>query len=122
MTADVMLFGFTVLPEILAVEAAAKPLGVEVRVVAPGDCGLSIGELADGKSAAGNTAPTPAATGKMLVFCGLRDEQLDRLLPALRSAGVGGHRAVLTRHNRAWTPGRLLAELDREQAAMRIRS
>lgn len=118
MTPGVMLFGFTVLPEILAVEAAAKPLGVEVRVVAPGDWELSIGELADGKSAAGNAAPAPAAMGKMLVFRGLGEEQLDRLLAALRSAGVAGHRAVLTRHNRAWTPGRLLAELDRERSAV----
>ncbi len=122
MKPGVLLFGFTVLPEILAVEAAAKPLGVEVRVVAPGDWGLSVGELADGRSAAGGAVPAPAALGKMLVFCGLRDESLDRLLAALRTAGVAGHRAVLTRHNQGWTPEHLLAELDREQAAMRIRS
>ena len=47
----ILLFGFDSLPEILAAQAAAGPFGTEVRAVGPRDCGLTIGELAAGKTA-----------------------------------------------------------------------
>ncbi len=112
--AMVLLFGFTSLPEILAAEGAAKAAGGSVRVVPPKDWGLSVGEIADGKSAPENAVP-PLAAGKMLVLCGFEGEQLDVVIDALRKAGVTGHRAVLTPHNRSWMPARLLAELDKER-------
>lgn len=112
--AEVLLFGFTSLPEILAVEGAAKSVGGTVRVVPPKDWGLTVGEIADGKSAPDTAAPTMAA-GKMLVLRGLEGGRLDALLDALRNAGVTGHRAVLTPHNRTWTASRLLSELDKER-------
>jgi len=111
--AVVLLFGFTSLPEILAAEAAAKTAGGLVRVVPPKDWGLTVGELADGRSAP--EAAAPPAAGKLLVLCGFEGERLDAVIDALREAGVTGHRAVLTKHNRAWTPARLLKELDRER-------
>ncbi len=117
--AEVLLFGFNSLPEILAAEGAAKAVGAEVRVVPPKDWGLPVGEIADGKSAPDTAAP-PTVTGKMLVLCGLQGGRLDALLDALRKAGVTGHRAVLTPRNRSWTASRLLAELDKEQAAIQV--
>jgi len=118
--AVVLLFGFTSLPEILAAENAAKAAGAAVRVVPPKEWGLTVGELADGKSAP-EASPPPSPAGKMLVLCGLQGGQLDALLDALRKAGVTGHRAVLTPRNRTWTAARLLKELDKEQAAMQMR-
>ncbi len=117
MSGTVLLLGFASLPEILAVEAAAKVAGAGVRAVGPGDWDVPLGELAEGKSAPAG-APSWVPPGKALVFCGLKGGAPDGLLAALRSAGVTGHRAVLTPRNRSWTPARLLAELDRERAAL----
>ena len=112
----ILLFGFDSLPEILTAQAAAGPFGTEVRAVGPRDCGRTIGALA-----AGNTAPecaSPVAlNGRMAVLCGL-EEQMNDLLPALRGAGVTCLKAVLTTHNRNWTPERLLTELNREHQAI----
>jgi len=115
----VLLFGFTSLPEILAAENAAKAAGAAVKVVPPRDWCLTVGEIANGKTAP-EASPPPSPAGKMLVLCGLQGGRLDTLLDALRKAGVTGHRAVLTPRSRTWTPFQLLAELDKEQAAMQI--
>ena len=53
----------------------------------------------------------------MLVLCGL-DGELDALLPALRAAGAGCVKAVLTERNRSWTAARLYRELQRERQAL----
>lgn len=115
MERKILLFGFTELPNILAAAAAAGPFGAEVTPVAPGDCGLTVGELAEGKT--GGAAPV-VLPGRMAVLCGVED-CLDGLLPALRQAGVVCPKAVLTDHNRNWRPERLLTELLREQEAIR---
>ena len=111
----ILLFGFDSLPEILAAQAAAGPFGTEVRAVGPRDCGLTIGELAAGKTV--GTAPV-VLPGRMAVLCGVED-CLDGLLPALRQAGLVCPKAVMTAHNRTWKPERLLTELLREQEAIR---
>lgn len=81
----ILLFGFDSLPEILAAQAAAGPFGTEVRAVGPRDCGLTIGELAAGKTAPEGASPV-ALNGRMAVLCGL-EEQMNDLLPALRGSG-----------------------------------
>ena len=55
----------------------------------------------------------------MAVLCGL-DEELEPLLAALSGTGAGAGclKAVLTRHNRAWSAARLYMELSREHAAL----
>ena len=115
MERKILLFGFTELPAILAAAAAAGPFGAEVTPVAPGDCGLTVGELAEGKTGGGKPVALP---GRMAVLCGVED-CLDGLLPALRQAGLACPKAVLTEHNRRWKPEQLLTELLREQDAIR---
>ena len=44
---------------------------------------------------------------------------MNDLLPALRGAGVTCLKAVLTPHNRGWSPVMLYAELQKEHQAMR---
>ena len=111
----ILLFGFDSLPEILAAQAAAGPFGTEVRAVGPRDCGLTIGELAAGKTAPEGASPV-ALNGRMAVLCGL-EEQMNDLLPALRGAGVTCLKAVLTPHNRGWNGVMLYAELQKERRA-----
>ena len=110
----VLLFGFDALPEILAAAAAAKAVGAEAVPVSRESYGLSLGELAQGKTGTGGRA-LPA--GKMVVFCGL-ERELDSLLAGLRQGGIVCMKAVLTPSNRSWTPGRLYQELELERRAM----
>ncbi len=63
--------------------------------------------------------PVSGLPGRMAVLCGL-DNELDVLLAAFSDAGAGPTclKAVLTRHNRAWSASRLYMELSRERAAI----
>lgn len=116
MEKKLMLFGFTDLGAILAAEKAAASVGAAVQAVPPRDCGLTIGEIAAGKTASAGGAPV-VLPGQMVVLCGL-DRELDRLLPALQQGGILCPKAVLTAHNRTWRPEALLGELHRERAAI----
>ena len=120
----VLLFGFEDLRSILAVQAALEPFHAELIPVAKTDYGKTLSVLAgleDEASSDHDAQPVGGAIpGHMAVLCGL-DEDLDALLPALSGAGAGETclKAVLTRHNRAWSATKLYMELSRERAAMR---
>ena len=121
MSGKLLLFGFDTLPAVLAVEGAAGPLGAEAVPVAKTDYNKPLAALAgldEDPAAAMPYAGGPLGE-RMLVLCGLED-RLDALLPALAGAGVGPAclKAVLTVHNRTWTPLRLHQELLRERQAM----
>lgn len=54
----------------------------------------------------------------MVLFCGLTEKQLDKILAALKREGAGiDYKAVLTKENANWNVLRLFAELAREKAA-----
>ncbi len=116
-----LLFGFDTLPAILAVEAAAGPLGAEVVPVARGDYNRPLGVLAGMDTMSGLCQPYAGGTlgGRMIVICGM-EPQLDTLLPALSNAGAGPDclKAVLTRHNRSWNALTLYTELLRERQTL----
>ena len=109
----ILMFGFEALPEILTVAGIARRCGAEAVNISRESCGVSIGELAQGRT---DGAGLPVS-GKMLVFCGL-ERELDEVLAALRREGVVCLKAVLTSANRGWTPGRLYRELERERRTM----
>lgn len=112
----ILLFGFTSLPEILAVRSAADACGAELRTVGERDCGLTLGELAAGKSAPAGASPAGVSC-RMMVLCGCGAE-LDGVLASLRRSGTVCLKAVLTPRNRNWTPARLAMELSREHQAI----
>lgn len=122
MDGKILLFGFDSLLNILALEAAVKPFGVELVPVGRTDYGKSLAALAGLDTAPGPAVPYAGGPlgGRMLVLCGL-DGQLDELLPALNRAGAGPEclKAVLTPHNRDWNALTLYRELLREHQAMR---
>ena len=121
MSGKLLLFGFESLLNVLALEAAMGPLGVELVPVARKDYNKPLAVLAGLDTAPGPMADYAggALGGRMIVLCGL-EKQLDTLLPALSQAGAGPDclKAVLTPSNRNWTPGRLYQELERERRAM----
>ncbi|MGO5048951.1 DUF3783 domain-containing protein [Dysosmobacter sp. Sow4_B12] len=115
-----LLFGFDSLLNVLALETAVSPLGVELVPVARKDYNKPLAVLAGM-----DTAPGPMADyaggplgGRMMVLCGL-EKQLDTLLPVLARSGAGPEclKAVLTPHNRNWSGVMLWAELQKEHRA-----
>lgn len=121
MSGKILLFGFESLLNILAVEAAVEPFGVELVPVGRTDYQKPLAVLAGL-----DTAPAPVPPyaggplgGRMMVLCGL-DDRLDELLPVLNQAGAGPEclKAVLTASNRAWSPVALYGELQRERQAL----
>lgn len=121
MSGKLLLFGFDSLLQILALEAAVKPFGVELVPVARSDYNKPLAVLAglDDGEGAGHPYAGGTLGGRMLVLCDLQD-QLDALLPELNRAGAGPDclKAVLTSHNHAWSAVRLYEELWRERQAM----
>ena len=119
MKKQVMLFGFDELPAILQAASAVKPFGAETVPVARRDYGCRLEQLAEGSNSLAQPYAGGPLGGRMMVFCGL-ERQMDGVLAALRSAGVGQDclKAVLTAHNREWTPVALYRELSREHRAM----
>lgn len=86
---------------------------------------LDVGEEALGETvwhlvstngeAKGAPAPECIPDVSFMLLCALGERQLDRLLAAMRRAGVYvPYKAVLTETNRDWTLGALIVEVARE--------
>lgn len=122
MGGKILLFGFDSLLNILALEKAVEPLGVELVPVARTDYNQTLAALAGLDAAPRTVMPYSggALGGRMLVLCGL-EKQLEALLPVLRQAGAGPEclKAVLTPHNKGWNAVMLYTELLREHQEMR---
>ena len=118
----ILLFGFDSLLNVLALEKAMEPFGVELVPIARADYNQPLAALAGVDAASGAVMPYSGGPlgGRMLVLCGL-EKQLEVLLPALREAGAGPEclKAVLTPHNRDWNAVMLYGELLREHEEMR---
>ena len=121
MNGKILLFGFDSLLNVLALENAVKPLGVELLPVARTDYNKTLSALAGLDTVPRAVMPYAGGPlgGRMLVLCGLED-RLDELLPVLRQAGAGPEclKAVLTEHNRGWNAVMLYGELLREHREM----
>ena len=121
MSGKILLFGFDSLLNVLALEKAVKPLGVELVPVARTDYNKPLAALAGLDTMPGAVMPYAGGPlgGRMMVLCGL-EKQLDGLLPVLNRAGAGPDclKAVLTPSNRGWNVVMLHAELLREHREM----
>ena len=109
------------IPDTAGVEQIAGKLRLRTVTVAPENYGKSLGSLA---GYAAGTVPVSAETTLpetgLLVMCGLKNSRMDKLLAALRTAGIRiPHKAVLTPTNR--NVYQLAQELERERQAMENR-
>ena len=111
------------IPDTAGVEQIAGKLRLRTVTVAPENYGKSLGSLA---GYAAGTVPVSAETTLpetgLLVMCGLKNSRMDKLLAALRTAGIRiPHKAVLTPTNQNWNVYQLAQELERERQAMEKR-
>ena len=82
--------------------------------------GETVGRLVSTNAAAAPGEPPEAAPeAEFMLLCALGGRQLDRLLAAMRRAGVVvPYKAVLTEQNRSWTLEKLIGEVAREHEAL----
>ena len=65
-------------------------------------------------------APESAPEAEFMLLCALGDRQLDRLLAAMRRAGVSvPYKAVLTETNKTWKLCQLIEEVVKEHELMK---
>lgn len=83
--------------------------------------GETVGRLVSTNAAPSNIpAPADPPEAPFLLLCALGDKQLDRLLAAMRRAGVYVPcKAIMTDVNRGWTLCKLVDEVAREHEAMK---
>ena len=93
---------------------------LRVRRVEPVQYGLPLALLAAGHGEPEEQAEGEAFSDRMMVFCGLSQDQLDRVLTALARSGAPrvALKAVLTPTNAQWDSRQLREELEREHRAM----
>ena len=119
MSKTLLLFGFEDLPAIAAADSAAKACGAEIRPVLPKDYHQTLGALSGVRKPRPNTPIYAGGTlgGRLIVFCGLGESELDVALRTLRERGIGPdcYKAVLTAHNRDWSVLELFRELQQER-------
>ena len=88
--------------------------------VAPEQLNVTAGELASTNAAATGETPETVPEAEFMLLCGLGERQLDRLLAAMRRAGVYvPYKAVLTEYNKEWELCKLIEEVAREHELMK---
>ncbi len=105
-------------PEFFKMKQILAMVRLRMHPVGPELYAAPLGELAAGKGEPGEAGePFPET---MLVFCGVSDALLDKVLQLLRVAKLPpiGLKAVLTPDNREWDSRRLYGELIKEREAM----
>ena len=105
------------IPDTDGVEQVARRLRLRTVLVQPEQYARSLGQLAGYPAAAAVETPAlPLPETGLLVMCGLKNSHMDKLLAALRNAGIViPHKAVLTPTNQNWNVYRLAQELERER-------
>ena len=103
-----------------AVLAEQKLLTLSVRAEQTGE---KVAKLVSANAAlSGTQPPEQAPEAEFMLLCSLGDRQLDRLLAAMRRAGVSvPYKAVLTEHNKNWIFADLVTEVAREHEALRAK-
>ncbi|MEG0769160.1 MAG: DUF3783 domain-containing protein [Ruthenibacterium sp.] len=109
------------------VRAVLTELCIPARDIAPSQLDETVGALANAAVFGASNAPAAdsdaaenaAQSERLLLLANLPDDLLNTLLGALRSAGAPPMlKAIVTKHNKAWTVRALLCELLREKQTM----
>lgn len=122
MKETVLLFNISLREKRLKIGKALLPLNIAVKAVESKDYNQSIGYLAGNKEMPETKEAYDGGEleGEMVLMAGLSGAKLDKVLEALRKAGVPKTclKAVLTDTNRFWEAPRLYEELKKEHDIM----
>lgn len=112
------------LPTLTGQKNIAADTGASATASASDDSGSVPATASDRTDNAASDNNTPSAiSSPMLVFAGLPDAKLNMVLQALRAKKlIIPHKAVLTPSNMQWTAPALYQEIEKERAAMEVRS
>lgn len=92
--------------------------GIQLIPVEKAQYGRTLKELLEGPG----EKPGPDFSDHLAVFCGAQGILLSHLIDVSGQVYRGkGYKAMLTEHNRDWTPPALLKELQAEEAQLRMR-
>ena len=117
MKETVLLINITDKQRLRKMKMALLPLKVRMRQVSQEEYLQPVGYLAGNKDVLSgqNNDSGEALEKEMVVFAAIGDNLLDRILAAMRKAGVQvDYKAVLTEHNQTWDCIQLYQELQRE--------
>ena len=89
--------------------------GLKLRTLGDGALESKLSDLAQGQAAPGEEPSGASLPEPILIFCGLNERQLDRLLSALRRNRVSVLKAMLAPTNSGWTLRALYEELCQER-------
>lgn len=101
-------------------EGIAPVFGLKILTVSPADAGKTVAQLlGEVETLAPRTLVLePGAYAPALVLANLKDKDVDKLLALLRQAEVNiPLKALVTKTNRNWVFGELLAHLQEERTA-----
>ena len=102
-----------------AIAGVCGRLGLSVRPVARDQVGQTVGFLAGYQGFPERTEKAQPPRDRVLVFCEVDRETLDRILEELKAAGAPSSlKAVLTGTNAGWPFAKLARELAAEHRAM----
>lgn len=118
MIGQILLYHFTG-ERLAAVCKTLDSVGVRYRIVEESEYKTPIGTLLQ-LSVKKRKGPVPVSVSEeMMVLCGLDEDGLNRVLVALRGAGlIVAYKAILTPTNKDWMGTQLFAELRMEHEAM----
>lgn len=103
----------------LGAEAVLDELDIKSRVIFAADLNETVGSLMLANRTTGTPFEGEAPTNSLLLMSDFPREMLNKALDSLREAEIAiDYKAIVTKHNKAWTVLALLEELAREKAAI----
>lgn len=104
--------------DIAAIRAIAAPLHIKVEPVGVSYYKESLGSLYRGVETPVEIYDGEVPAGSLMVFCGVRDKALDKVLAAMKKKQISvTYKAVMTQTNARWNILRIYFEMERERQA-----
>ena len=118
----ILLFNINIIKQ-SSITSLCREMRIDVHVSRKEDLNKTIGEIAGMTSSSGCGGNPVPFTEEMIVFCGMDPDQLEEFLLQyhLREIEPVALKAVMTKYNASWTPGRLCAELKKEHESINHR-
>ena len=116
----ILLFNINIIKQ-SSITSLCREMGIDVHISKKEDFNKTVGEIAGMANSSYQSIPKPVPfKDEMIVFCGMDPDMVEAFLLQyhLREIEPVALKAVMTKYNTSWTPGRLCAELKKEHEAI----